>query len=111
LLYHVQRQGITPAVTDFRFSSSTESSSTGNLPGNYRNCGIANPVLCTYPEGGKSGGKVLSWAFVFLAMGIGVGMLGFGGMEAAAVGAARFCCFLFQTLFLIAFGTHLARSR
>ena len=54
---------------------------------------------------------MLSWAFVFLAMGIGVGMLGFGGMEAAAVGAARFCCFLFQTLFLIAFGTHLARSR
>jgi len=88
------------AVADFRFSSSTGSLTTGNPLGNYRNCGIANPVQCTYPEEGKFGGKVLSWAFVFLAMGIGAGMLGFRSMESRRCGSSQVFLFSFPDLVL-----------
>ena len=44
---------------------------------------------------------MIKWAFIFLVVGVVLGLLGFGGIGGAFVGIAKFLFFLAIALFLI----------
>jgi uncharacterized membrane protein YtjA (UPF0391 family) len=44
---------------------------------------------------------MLKWAFMFLALGLIAGLLGFTGVAGAAIGIAKFLFYIFLVVFLV----------